>query len=302
MSFRILDAAQAQASELYALMSGAVAPRPIAFASTTDTSGNVNLSPFSFFNLFSAKPPILVFAPLSRMRDNSSKHTLDNIVATREVVINIGNYDLVEQMSLASTEYDKGVDEFVKSGLTPTASLRVKPPRVQEAPVAFECKVTDVIRLSTEGGAGNLVLCEVMLMHVQERILDGNGKIDPYKLDAVARMGGDYYVRAIPEAIFELPKPNRNIGMGVDQLPESIRNSSILTGNNLGRLANMERMPTDEEVVAFKSDPLVAYILTKYKDDPAAQKQELEKLAKKLLEDNQVDQAWKVLLMPDKQA
>ncbi|MFD3001805.1 flavin reductase family protein [Pontibacter toksunensis] len=297
MSVKTIDPQQAQASELYALMSGAVAPRPIAFASTTDTAGNVNLSPFSFFNLFSAKPPILVFSPLSRMRDNSSKHTLENVLATKEVVINIGNYDLVEQMSLASTEYDLGVNEFIKSGLTPAASERVKPPRVQEAPVAFECRVNDVIKLGAEGGAGNLVLCEVLLMHVNENILEENGKIDSVKLNAVARMGGDDYLHAIPESIFKLPKPNRNKGMGVDQIPDFIRNSSILTGSNLGRLGNTEKMPTDEEVTAFQSDPLVSYILTKYRHDPAKQRKELEVLGKKLLEDNQVAQAWKVLLL-----
>ncbi|WP_162055428.1 flavin reductase family protein [Pontibacter pamirensis] len=300
MSVKTIDPQQVQASELYALMSGAVAPRPIAFASTTDTAGNVNLSPFSFFNLFSSKPPLLVFSPLSRMRDNSSKHTLENVLATKEVVINIGNYDMVEQMSLASTEYELEINEFIKAGLTPVASLRVKPPRVQEAPVAFECKVTDVIKLGTEGGAGNLVLCEVLLMHVHENILDENGKIDSIKLNAVARMGGDDYLHAIPEAIFKLPKPSRNKGMGVDQLPGFIRNSSILNGNNLGRLGNTAEMPTDEEVAAFKSDPLVSYILTKYQHDPATQRKELELLGKKLLEDNQVTQAWKVLLLMGK--
>ncbi|GAB3536605.1 flavin reductase family protein [Pontibacter brevis] len=297
MSVKTIDPQQAQASELYAFMSGAVAPRPIAFASTTDSEGNVNLSPFSFFNLFSAKPPILVFSPLSRMRDNSSKHTLNNVLATKEVVINIGNYDLVEQMSLASTEYDLGVNEFIKAGLTPAASVRVKPPRVKEAPVAFECRVNDIIKLGAEGGAGNLVLCEVLLMHVNENILDANGKIDSIKLNAVARMGGDDYLHAIPESIFKLPKPGRNKGMGVDQLPDFIRNSSILTGNNLARLGNTEKMPTEEEVTAFKSDPLVSYILTKYQHDPATKRKELEKLGKKLLEDNQVTPAWKVLLL-----
>jgi flavin reductase (DIM6/NTAB) family NADH-FMN oxidoreductase RutF len=292
-----LDPREVNASELYALMSGAVAPRPIAFASTSDTEGNINLSPFSFFNLFSSKPPVLVFSPLSRMRDNSSKHTLDNVLATKEVVINIGNYDLVEQMSLASTEYDKGINEFIKSGLTPEKSSLVTPPRVREAPVAFECKVTDVIKLGTEGGAGNLVLCEVVMMHVKEEILDEHGKIDPFKLNAVARMGGDYYLHAIKEAIFELPKPLRNKGMGVDQLPDFIRTSSILTGNNLARLGNTEKMPTDTEVAAYEANPLVTYIRTKYRGDLAKQRQELELLGKKLLDDNQVLEAWKVLLL-----
>ncbi|MCJ8164423.1 flavin reductase family protein [Pontibacter sp. E15-1] len=294
---KTIDPQQEQASELYALMSGVVAPRPIAFASTVDDAGNVNLSPFSFFNLFSANPPVLIFSPLSRMRDNSSKHTLQNILATKEVVINIGNYPMVEQMSLASTEYDQGINEFIKSGLTPVRSARVAPPRVQEAPAAFECKVTDVIKLGTEGGAGNLVLCEVLLMHVSEHILDEHGKVDPFKLDAVARMGGDYYLRASKESLFKLPKPIRGKGMGVDQLPDFIRQSSILTGNNLARLGNTEKMPDTQEVVAFKTDPLVGYTLTKHQNDPELLHMELEKLGKKLLEDNQVQEAWKVLLL-----
>ncbi|MHA6248868.1 flavin reductase family protein [Pontibacter sp. CAU 1760] len=296
---KIIDPQEASVAELYALMSGVVAPRPIAFASTTDLDGNVNLSPFSFFNLFSSKPPVLVFSPLSRMRDNSSKHTLDNILATKEVVVNIGNYDMVEQMSLASTEYDQGINEFIKSGLTPVESIKVHPPRVKESPAAFECKVTDVIKLGNEGGAGNLVLCEVVLMHINEEILDAQGKVDPYKLNAVARMGGDYYLHAIRESIFELPKPSRNKGMGVDQLPAFIRNSNLLTGNNLARLANAEAMPPAEEVLAFKNTPLVSLFLNKHQDTPDILWAELEKLAKTLLEDNQVAEAWKVLLLHD---
>ncbi|GAB3820122.1 hypothetical protein GCM10028895_19590 [Pontibacter rugosus] len=195
MTIRTIDPKEVATAEVYALMSGAVAPRPIAFASTLNAAGDVNLSPFSFFNMFSSNPPVVVFSPLSRIRDNSSKHTLENVLETREVVVNIANYAMVEQMSLASTEYDRGINEFIKSGLTPEASTLVKPPRVQEAPVAMECKVTDIIRLGTEGGAGNLVVCEVLLLHVNENVLDEAGKIDPYKLDAVARMG----VTIIPE-------------------------------------------------------------------------------------------------------
>lgn len=281
------------------MLLGAIAPRPIAFASTTDAQGNVNLSPFSFFNVFSAKPPILVFSPARRVRDNTSKHTLENVLDTREVVINIANYDLVEQMSLASTEYDHGINEFVKAGLTPEASVLVKPPRVLEAPVAFECKVNDVISLGPEGGAGNLVICEVLLIHVKDEILDETGKIDPFKLDAVARMGGDYYLRANGDCIFELPKPIRNKGIGIDQLPDFIRNSEILTGNNLARLGNTESIPSASEVEAFKANPIVSYTLNKYKADPDKLKQELQQLGKKLLEDNQVQDAWKVLLLSE---
>lgn len=294
-----IDPQDVKTAEVHALLLGAIAPRPIAFASTTDAQGNVNLSPFSFFNVFSAKPPILVFSPARRVRDNTSKHTLENVLETREVVINIANYDLVEQMSLASTEYDHGINEFVKAGLTPEASVLVKPPRVLEAPVAFECKVNDVISLGPEGGAGNLVICEVLLIHVKDEILDETGKIDPFKLDAVARMGGDYYLRANGDCIFELPKPIRNKGIGIDQLPDFIRNSEILTGNNLARLGNTESIPSASEVEGFKANPIVSYTLNKYKSNPDKLKLELQQLGKKLLEDNQVQEAWKVLLLSE---
>ncbi|WP_266202550.1 flavin reductase family protein [Pontibacter kalidii] len=297
---KTVDPQDVKTAEVHALLLGAIAPRPIAFASTTDREGNVNLSPFSFFNVFSAKPPILVFSPARRVRDNTSKHTLENVLETREVVINIANYGIVEQMSLASTEYDRGINEFIKSGLTPEASVLVQPPRVKEAPVAFECKVNDVISLGPEGGAGNLVICEVLLIHVNEKILDEAGKIDPYKLDAVARMGGDYYLRANGDCIFELPKPIRNKGIGIDQLPGFIRNSSILTGNNLARLGNSEVVPSEAEVEAFKQDPLVSYTFSKYKNDSTRLSKQLEYLGKKLLEDNQVEKAWKVLLLSGK--
>ncbi|TXK37094.1 flavin reductase family protein [Pontibacter qinzhouensis] len=297
MPFKTINLQETPSSEVYSLLSGAVAPRPVAFASTTDAAGNVNLSPFSFFNLFSSNPPILVFSPLSRIRDNSSKHTLDNVKATKEVVIHIANYELVEQMSLASTEYDTRVNEFVKAGLTAVPAVMVKPPRVAEAPVAIECKVNDIISLGTEGGAGNLVICEVLLIHVQEEVLDEKGRIDPYKLDAVARMGGDYYIRANGNNIFVLPKPSRHKGMGIDQLPGFIRNSSRLTGNNLARLANLPAPPSLTEADEFRKEPIVAYTISKYSSQPEKLAQELEKLAQKLLEDNQVQAAWKVLLL-----
>lgn len=294
---KTINPKEASTADVHALLLGAIAPRPIAFASTTDTDGNVNLSPFSFFNVFSANPPILVFSPARRVRDNTTKHTLENVLQTKEAVINIANHAIVEQMSLASTEYDFGVNEFVKSGLTPQKSELVKAPRVLEAPVAFECRVNEVISLGNEGGAGNLIICEVLLIHVQESILDAAGKIDPFKLDAVARMGGDYYLRANGDAIFELPKPVRNKGIGVDQLPAFIRNSSILTGNNLGRLGNTEVIPAPDEVNAYKTAPQVAQLLAKYNNDPEALRKELEELGKKLLEENQVLAAWKVLLL-----
>ena len=238
--------------KLHGYLLSAVSPRPIAFASTVDDLGNVNLSPFSFFNVFSANPPILVFSPARRVRDNTTKHTLENILITKEVVINIVNYDMVQQMSLSSTEYPAGVNEFLKSGLTEVASDIVKPPRVQEAPVQFECKVNDVIALGNQGGAGNLIIAEVVKLHIKETILDADGKIDANKIDAVARMGGNWYNRS-REGMFEVIKPIKTRGIGVDGLPISIKNSTILTGNDLGILGNSERIPTMDEVKEYLS-------------------------------------------------
>ncbi len=244
--------------KLQAYLQSAVSPRPIAFVSSVDQAGHVNLSPFSFFNMFSMNPPVLVFSPSRRVRDNSEKHTLENIREVNEVVINIVNYNMVQQTSLASCDFPKGVDEFVKSGFTPQTSQLVKPPRVAESPVAFECKVKQVIALGDGGGAGNLVLCEVLLMHIHETIIDSNGFIDPYKIDTVARMGQNYYCRANGESIFVVPKPNEKVGIGYDQLPESIRTSNVLTGNDLGMLANVEQLPekgslSTEEIETLKN-------------------------------------------------
>lgn len=234
--------------KLQAYLQSAVSPRPIAFVSSIDKAGNVNLSPFSFFNMFSMNPPILVFSPSRRVRDNSEKHTLENIRAVGEVVINIVNYNMVQQTSLTSCDFPKGVNEFVKSGLTAEPSQRVRPPRVKESPVAFECNVKQVIALGDQGGAGNLVLCEVLLMHIREEVVDANGIIDPQKIDAVARMGQNYYCRAHGDNIFTVPKPNEKIGIGYDNLPESIRNSKVLTGNDLGMLANVEQIPASDKL------------------------------------------------------
>ncbi|MGJ8665616.1 MAG: flavin reductase family protein [Patiriisocius sp.] len=237
-----IDPKQVSTGQLHGYMLGAVAPRPIAFASTVDANGNVNLSPFSFFNVFSANPPIMIFSPARRVRDNTVKHTLENVLEVKEVVINICNYAMVQQMSLASTEYAKGVNEFKKAGFTELASETVKPPRVAEAPVQFECKVNEVISLGNEGGAGNLVICEVLKVHVSEAILDSDGKIDPIKLDAVSRMGGNWYGRA-KEGMFEVPKPLSTLGIGIDNLPDAVKNSSVFTGNDLAMLANIEALP-----------------------------------------------------------
>ena len=234
--------------ELHGYLLGAVAPRPICFASTVDADGNVNLAPYSFFNVFSANPPVMIFSPARRVRGNTTKHTLENVLETKEVVINIVSHSMVQQMSLSSTEYDRGVNEFVKAGFTEVPSERITPPRVLEAPVQFECKVNDVIALGEEGGAGNLVIAEVVQLHVNEDILDADGKIDPLKIDTVSRLGGNWYSRA-KDGLFEVEKPLRTLGIGVDALPEGIRLSTVLTGNDLGMLGNVESLPNENEIV-----------------------------------------------------
>jgi flavin reductase (DIM6/NTAB) family NADH-FMN oxidoreductase RutF len=245
---KTIDPKAVSTAALHGYMLGAVTPRPIAFASTIDSAGNVNLSPFSFFNVFSANPPIMIFSPARRGRDNTTKHTYENVLQVKEVVINIVNYDIVQQMSLSSTEYGKGVNEFEKAGLTPLASQTIKPPRVAESPVQFECRVNEVVSLGTEGGAGNLVICEVLKMHINEAVLDPDGKIDPVKLDAVSRMGGNWYGRA-KQGMFEVPKPLSRLGIGFDQLPEAIRTSKLLTGNDLAMLANVEVLPKGAKAI-----------------------------------------------------
>lgn len=278
-------------AEFHSYMLGAITPRPIAFASTVDANGNVNLSPFSFFNCFSANPPILIFSPARRVRDNTTKHTLENVLVRDEVVINIVNYDIVEQMSLASTEYAATVNEFNKAGLTPIKSEKVSPPRVGESPISFECKVIEVKPLGTEGGAGNLVICEVLLMHIDENILDENNKINPYKLDVVARMGEQWYCRANNNALFELPKPNSNQCIGIDQLPDKIRNSVILTGNNLARLGGVVTLPTEQEIKKITQNKKIIKALNSTNIE-----ENLHLLAKKFLEKGKINKAWKVLL------
>ncbi|MEM7572099.1 MAG: flavin reductase family protein [Bacteroidota bacterium] len=246
-----LDPQDLSTSELHGYLLTAVAPRPIAFASTIDEQGRVNLSPFSFFNVFGSNPPLMIFSSARRVRDNTTKHTLDNIKAVPEVVINIVNFPIVEQMSLASTEYPQGVNEFVKAGLPQVPSSLVQPPRVGNAPAAFECKVEQVIETGTEGGAGNLIIARVVKMHLRREYLNEDNKLDTRKLDLVGRMGGSDYVRANGTALFEIPKPLRTRGIGVDQLPESVRLSPILTGNELGRLGNIEAWPEPASATAF---------------------------------------------------
>jgi flavin reductase (DIM6/NTAB) family NADH-FMN oxidoreductase RutF len=239
---------------IHDLLLATVSPRPIAFASTVDSMGNVNLSPFSFFNIFGTRPAILVFSPSRRVRDNTTKHTLQNILETKEVVINTVNHAMIEQVSLASSEYEKGVNEFLKAGFTEIPSERVKPPRVKESPASFECEVLEVKSLGDRGGSGNLVICKVVLIHVHDFIFDAQGKVDPQKVDSVARMGGEYYCRVNGENIFVLPKPGLPPGIGLDLLPLEIRNSSVLTGNDLGRLANIESIPSVEDVRVFSEN------------------------------------------------
>lgn len=291
-----IDPKEIPVPQLHGHLLSAIAPRPIAFASTVDKEGNVNLSPFSFFNVFSANPPVMIFSPARRGRDNTTKHTLENVKEHAEVVVNVVSYDMVQQMSLSSTEYAKDVNEFVKAGFTEEKSERVKPPRVKEAPVSFECKVIEVKSLGEEGGAGQLVICEVLLMHIADRVLDENGKIDVRKIDLVSRMGGNWYARANGDAIFEVTKPLTTMGIGVDQIPDRIRTSTVLTGNHLGQLGNVESLPSEEEVKDFESEPEVRAILDSFDDEENIQL-ELHKLAADLLNEGEVETAWKVLMM-----
>ena len=277
-------------AKLQAYLQSAVAPRPIAFASTIDINGKPNLSPFSFFNVFSSNPPILVFSPARRVRNNTIKHTLINCESTKQVVINVVNYDIVQQASLSSTEYADGVNEFLKSGLTMLPSDIVKPFRVAESPVQFECKVNEIIALGNEGGAGNLIICEVVKIHIKETILDENGMIDQYKIDLVSRLGGNWYSRS-NQGLFEVEKPLTTLGVGVDAIPNFIKQSAVFDGNDLGKLGNVEALPTEEEITIFvKQNFAVKGVLSS--DD----KNKIHQKAKEYLNNNEVLSAWKVLL------
>ena len=289
-----LDPKELPQPKLHQYLLGAIGPRPIAFASTIDDEGRPNLAPYSFFNVFSSNPPILIFSPARRGRDNTTKHTLENALAHRECVINIVNYDIVEQMSLASTEYPLGVSEFEKTGLTPIASDVVKPFRVKEAPVQFECKINDVVALGTQGGAGNLVICEVVRIHVAESILDEEGRISPIKIDQVARMGGHWYTRA-NKGLFQLPQPMTQIGIGFDTLPTDIKTSRILTGNELAQLAGVESIPNETEVNEYKLTEL-ADLFMEFEGKAAELEVQLHTLAKELLQQKKVVEAWMTLL------
>ena len=282
-----IDPKEISIKKLHSYLLGAIAPRPIAFASTIDVDGNPNLSPFSFFNVFGANPPILIFSPARRVKNNTTKHTLDNAIATKQVVINVVNYGIVQQMSLSSSEYPEGVNEFQKAGFTMLPSDKIQPYRVAESPVQFECKVNDVIFTGENAGAGNLIICEVLKIHISDQVLAEDGSIDQYKIDFVARAGGSFYTRA-REGFFEIPKPITTLGIGVDALPMEVRNSQVLTGNNLGLLGNIAQLPTQEAVNNFgKEHPEFIGLETTKKHT----------FVQEYLKNNDVESAWKVLLL-----
>jgi len=284
-----IDPKQVSPQQFHAYLLGAVTPRPIAFASSMDLKGRVNLSPFSFFNCFGANPPLLIFSPARKARDNTTKHTYENVLEVPEVVINIVNYSMVQQASLASAAYPKGVNEFRKAGFTEVPSAMVKPPRVGEAPVSMECKVLQVIRTGNMGGAGNLVICQVLLMHVKEEVVDETRMIDPFKLDAVARLGKDWYCRVQGNAIFKVPRPSDKASIGIDQLPDPIRNSKVLTGNDLGMLASVESIPKLSDDHLFNDNRVQ---VAKQKGTEA-----VHKLAQQFLMEGKIEEAWRVLLI-----
>jgi flavin reductase (DIM6/NTAB) family NADH-FMN oxidoreductase RutF len=271
----------------------AIAPRPICFASTIDKQGNINLSPFSFFNLFSSNPPIVIFSPARRVRDNTTKHTLQNVLEVPEVVINIVDYDMVQQTSLASCEFAKGTNEFEKAGFTMEAATIVQPPMVKESKIKLECRVNEVKALGTEGGAGNLVIAEVLAMHIDDSILNAEGKIDQTKIQLVARLGGDWYCKVDTTNLFKVEKPNTQLGIGIDALPPSIKNSAILSGNNLGQLGNVNEMPFIDP--AFTDDKL-KNIIQYYSINPEEMDKELHRYAKELLDAGKLKEAWQILL------
>ena len=292
-----LDTSELTPVQLQNYLQYAIAPRPICFATTIDKHGNVNLSPFSFFNLFSTNPPLCVFSPSRRVRDNTTKHTLENILEVKECVINIVNYPMVQQTSLASTDYAKGINEFEKAGFTMLPSVLVKPPRVAEAPVQMECIVTEVISLGENPGAGNLILAEIKRIHIKEEILDAEGKIDQAKIDLVARLGGDWYCRVTPENLFKVAKPLTTLGIGVDALPNGVRNSYVLTGNDLGMLGNIENIPSDDDIDLIRNHAGVKEVLDATIGDSVNRQRELHELAKEMLSRGEVNDALKVVLL-----
>lgn len=291
-----IDPKEISVAHLHAYMLSAIAPRPIAFASTIDKQGRPNLAPFSFFNAFGSNPPILVFSPARRVRDNTTKHTLDNVIEVPEVVINTVNYDMVHQTSLSSVEFAKEVNEFEKAGFTAIPSQKIKPFRVKESPVQFECKVIEMKPMGDQGGAANLVICEIVLIHIHEAIMNDQSRIDQHKIDLVARLGGDYYVRASGAALFEVHKPNTKPAIGIDQLPEFIRQSKVLTGNNLGQLGNAEKLPGKEELATVNIQQAAEELVDRFSNDAESLEYHRHLLAKQFLDEGNLLAAWKVLL------
>ncbi len=290
-----IDTSVTKNPKLHHYLLGAVGPRPICFASTIDKEGNKNIAPFSFFNVFSSNPPIAVFSPARSGRTGATKDTLNNVKEVAEVVINIVNYPVVHQMSLASSPYEPNVDEFIKSGLTPIDSEMVKPARIKECPVQMECKVNEVVELGQDGGAGNLVICEILKIHIDESILDENQMIDQKKIDLVARMGGNWYCRADENSMFEIEKPVTTCGIGVDNIPSDIQNSSILSPNDLGQLGGIEELPDETQVNDYKLVEL-SELFMEFEDDATQLEVKLHKRAKGLLKENNLEEAWKTLL------
>lgn len=296
MSVQTLTPSELSTSDLQRTLQFAVGPRPIALVSSINREGQVNLSPFSFFNLFSSNPPILVFSPARRVRDNSTKDTLNNVLQVPEVVIHAVSHSMVEQTSLSSTEYPTGTNEFIKAGFTQVASKHVAPPRVAEAPVALECRVNDIVALGDGPGAGNLVICEVVAIHIDSRVLDADGRLDQDRLDLVGRLGGDWYVRAQGDALFEVEKPIATRGIGVDAIPRSVRLSTVLTGNDLGKLGNIELLPLQSEVEEFMQHHRIQSIFRQYAD-PIERREALHQYAQEQLEKGKIRKAWKALLV-----
>ena len=290
-----IDPKKISVPQLHHYLLGAIGPRPIAFASTIDKDGNDNLAPFSFFNVFSANPPILIFSPARSGRTNTTKDTFNNVKVVPETVINVVNYNMVHQMSLASSPFAPGVSEFIKTGFTPVASETIQPKRIKESPVQFECKVIDVKELGTKGGAGNLIFCEVQKIHISEEILDEDQAIDQKKIDLVARMGGNWYCRADENSMFEIQKPITTIGIGFDQMPKDILESKTLSGNNLGQLGNIIELPNETDVNEYKLIEL-SELFVSLEDEPAKLETELHRRAKGLLIENKVEEAWMTLL------
>lgn len=290
-----LDPKELTVPEVHQHLLGAIGPRPIAFAATVDANGNDNLAPFSFFNVFSANPPILIFSPARSGKTNTTKDTYNNVKIHPEVVINIVDFAMVHQMSLASSPYPSGTSEFVKSGLTPISADLIKPKRVAESPVQFECKVIEVKELGTGGAAGNLVICEVLRIHIDKALIGTNGKIDQTKIDLVARMGGNWYCRADKNSMFEIEKPITTCGIGFDKLPEDFLSSTVLTGNDLGQLAGIEVVPDETEVNEYKLLELSDLFIS-LEDDPATLEIELHKRAQQLLAEHKLNEAWLTLL------